>query len=168
MARSIATNTTVELAELVDFVRPRHRMLLATARRDGRPQISPVSGGVDLQGRIVISTYPARAKTRNAESDPRVSVLVLSDDWNGPWVQIDGDAEVLHMPEAADGLVDYFRCISGEHPDWEEYRGSHARSGQVADPNHPDSLGSDRDWWIPGRRGRATRSLSCCGHDIGP
>ena len=80
MARSIATNTTVELAELLDFARPRHRMLLATARRDGRPQISPVSGGVDLQGRIVISTYPARAKTRNAESDPRVSVLVLSDD----------------------------------------------------------------------------------------
>ena len=168
MARSIATNTTVELAELLDFARPRHRMLLATTRRDGRPQISPVSGGVDLQGRIVISTYPARAKTRNAERDPRVSVLVLSDDWNGPWVQIDGDAEVLHMPEAADGLVDYFRCISGEHPDWEEYRAGHAHSEQVADPNHPDSLGSDRDWWIPGRRGRATRWLSCCEDDIGP
>jgi PPOX class probable F420-dependent enzyme len=122
MARSIATNTTVELAELLAFTRPRHRMLLATSRRDGRPQISPVSGGVDVQGRIVISTYPVRAKTRNAERDPRVSVLVLSDEWNGPWVQVDGDAEVLHMPEAADGLVDYFRCISGEHPDWEEYR----------------------------------------------
>jgi PPOX class probable F420-dependent enzyme len=122
MARSIATNTTVELAELLSFIRPRHRLLLATNRRDGRPQISPVSGGVDLQGRIVISTYPARAKTRNAERDSRVSVLVLSDDWNGPWVQVDGEAEVLHMPEAADGLVDYFRCISGEHPDWEEYR----------------------------------------------
>ncbi len=122
MSSSIATNTTVELAELLDFVRPRHRMLLATTRRDGRPQISPVTGGVDFQDRIVISTYPARAKTRNAESDPRVSVLVLSDDWNGPWVQIDGDAKVLHMPEAVDGLVDYFRCISGEHPDWDEYR----------------------------------------------
>jgi PPOX class probable F420-dependent enzyme len=122
MARSIATNTTVELAELLSFIRPRHRLLLATTRRDGRPQISPVSGGVDIQGRIVISTYPARAKTRNAERDPRVSVLVLSDDWNGPWVQVDGDGEVLHMSEAAAGLVDYFRCISGEHPDWEEYR----------------------------------------------
>ena len=122
MARSIATNTTVKLAGLLDFARPRHRLLLATTRRDGRPQISPFTSGVDFQGRIVISTYPARAKTRNAENDPRVSVLVLSDDWNGPWVQIDGDAKVLHMPEAADGLVDYFRCISGEHPDWEEYR----------------------------------------------
>jgi PPOX class probable F420-dependent enzyme len=98
MARSIATNTSVGLAELLDFVQPRHRMLLATTRRDGRPQISPVSGGVDPQDRIVISTYPARAKTRNAERNPKVTVLVLSDDWNGPWVQVDGDADVLHMP----------------------------------------------------------------------
>jgi PPOX class probable F420-dependent enzyme len=122
MARSIATNRPVELAELLDFVRPRHHHLLATTRRDGRPQLSPVTGGVDERGRIVISTYPSRAKTRNAERDPRVSVLVLSDDWDGPWVQVDGAAEVLHMPEAAEGLVDYYRCISGEHPDWSEYR----------------------------------------------
>jgi PPOX class probable F420-dependent enzyme len=122
MPRSIATNQTVDLDALLDFVRPRHRILLSTARRDGRPQISPVSAGVDEEGRLVISTYPDRAKTRNAERDPHVSVVVLSDDWNGPWVQLDGDAEVLHMPEALDGLVDYFRCISGEHPDWDEYR----------------------------------------------
>lgn len=122
MARSIARTSIVGLAELFDFVRPRHRLLLTTARRDGRPQVSPVAGGLDSQGRIVISTYPTRAKTRNAQRDAQVSVLVLSDDWNGPWVQVDGDAEVLHMPEAADGLVDYFRCISGEHPDWDEYR----------------------------------------------
>ena len=122
MARSIATNTTVDLPELLDFLRTRHHLLLATARRDGRPQISPVSGGVDDQGRLVISTYPGRAKTVNAERDPRVSVLVLSDEWDGPWVQVDGDAEVLHMPEAEDALVDYYRCIAGEHPDWDEYR----------------------------------------------
>jgi PPOX class probable F420-dependent enzyme len=122
MARSIATSHRVDLPELLDFVRPRHRLLLATTRTDGRPQMSPVAGGVDAEGRIVIATYPQRAKTRNAEKDRRTSVLVLSDDWDGPWVQVDGDAEVLHMPEAADGLVDYFRCIAGEHPDWEEYR----------------------------------------------
>jgi PPOX class probable F420-dependent enzyme len=122
MARSIATNSTVELNELLDFVRPRHRMLVVTSRSDGRPQVSPVSGGVDAEGRIVISSYPGRAKTRNAERNPQVSVCVISDDWDGPWVQVDGDAEVLHMPEAADGLVDYFRCIAGEHPDWDEYR----------------------------------------------
>ena len=122
MARSIATNTSVQLPELLDFVRPRHRLLLATARRNGRPQISPVSGGVDAEGRLVISSYPARAKVTNAEQRPGVSVCVISDDWNGPWVQVDGEAEVLHMPEAEDGLVDYFRSISGEHPDWDEYR----------------------------------------------
>jgi PPOX class probable F420-dependent enzyme len=122
MARPIATADAVELEELLDFVRPRHRLLLATTRGDGRPQMSPVSGGVDPEGRIVISTYPARAKTRNAERRSQVSVLVLSDDWNGPWVQVDGDAEVLHMPEASEGLVAYFRSISGEHPDWDEYR----------------------------------------------
>ncbi len=122
MPRSIATTTPVQRSELLDFVRTRHRILLSTVRRDGRPQISPVSAGVDGAGRIVVATYPGRAKTRNAERDPRVSVLVLSDDWNGPWVQIDGSADVLHMPEAVEGLVDYFRCIAGEHPDWDEYR----------------------------------------------
>ncbi|MBA8796255.1 PPOX class probable F420-dependent enzyme [Friedmanniella endophytica] len=122
MPRSIATNTTVSRDELLDFVRPRHHLLVATERADGRPQISPVSGGVDQEGRIVVSTYPDRAKTRNAERRPQVSVLVLSDDFGGPWVQVDGDAEVLHMPEAVEGLVDYYRSISGEHPDWDEYR----------------------------------------------
>src|SRR5688572_10647010 len=122
MARSVARNQRAGLDELIEFVRPRHRVLLATNRSDGRPQISPVTAGVDPEGKIVISTYPARAKTRNAERNPTVSAVVLSDDWNGPWVQIDGTAEVLHMPAAADGLVEYFRCISGEHPDWDEYR----------------------------------------------
>jgi PPOX class probable F420-dependent enzyme len=124
MARSIATNTAVELAELLDFVRPRHHFLLATTRRDGRPQLSPVSGGVDPDGRLVVSSYPGRAKAVNAERDQRASVCVLSDDWNGPWVQVDGSAEVLDMPDALDGLVEYFRCISGEHPNWDEYRGA--------------------------------------------
>lgn len=122
MARKIATNTAVELTELLDFVRPRHRMILATTRADGTPQLSPVTGGVDDQGRIVISTYPGRAKTRNAERHPAVSICVISDDWNDAWVQVDGTAEVLHQPESVEALVDYFRCISGEHPDWDEYR----------------------------------------------
>jgi PPOX class probable F420-dependent enzyme len=122
MARSIATNRSVELDELLDFIRPRHRLLLATTRADGRPQLSPVTGGCDAEGRIVISSYPRRAKITNAARRPQVSVCVLSEEWNGPWVQVDGDAEVLHMPEALEGLVDYFRCISGEHPNWDEYR----------------------------------------------
>ncbi|RAY13819.1 PPOX class F420-dependent oxidoreductase [Actinomadura craniellae] len=122
MPRHIATADTVERDALLEFLRPRHRCLLSTIRADGTPQLSPVTCGVDAAGRIVISTYPERAKTRNARRDPRVSVCVLSDDWNGPWVQVDGRAEVLDLPDALEPLVEYYRCISGEHPDWDEYR----------------------------------------------
>ena len=122
MPRSIATNTRVELNDLLDFVRPRHRMILVTRRRDGSPQLSPVSGGVDGEGRLVISTYPERAKVTNLRRDPTCSVMVISDEWNDPWVQLDGTAEILDLPDALDPLVEYFRAISGEHPDWDEYR----------------------------------------------
>ena len=122
MARTIATNTQVDLAELLDFVRPRHHMLVITARADGRPQASPVTGGVDDSGRIVISSYRDRAKTANARKRPQVSVLVLSDDFGGAWVQVDGECEVIDAPESVEPLVEYFRNISGEHPDWDEYR----------------------------------------------
>lgn len=122
MARTIARADHVELEELLEFVRPRHHMVLLTRRSDGAPQASPVSGGVDPEGRIVIATYPERAKTRNARKRPTASVVVLSNDWDGAWVQVDGDAEVLDVPEALDAFVDYFRSISGEHPDWDEYR----------------------------------------------
>ena len=118
----IATADRVELGALIEFLRPRHRAVLITTRADGSPVSSPVTCGVDGQGRIVISTYPQRAKTRNARRDPRVSLCVLSDDWDGPYVHVDGMAEVLDMPEALDGLVDYYRGIAGEHPDWDEYR----------------------------------------------
>ena len=130
MPRTIATNTSVSREELLDFVRPRHHMVLVTRRADGSPQASPVTGGVDAEGRLVISTYPERAKTANARRDPRVSVLVLSDDFGGAWVQVDGDCEVLDLPDSVEPLVDYFRAISGEHPDWDEYREAMRRQGK--------------------------------------
>ena len=128
----IATNTRVSRDELLDFVRTRHHLVLVTTRQDGRPQLSPVTGGVDGEGRIVVSTYPDRAKATNLRRDPRASVLVFSEEWNDAWVQVDGTAEVLDMPgqEAEDGLVEYFRCISGEHPDWEEYRQAMREQGK--------------------------------------
>jgi PPOX class probable F420-dependent enzyme len=123
---TIATADHVEFAELVAFIRPRHRAVLITHRADGSPVSSPVTCGVDEHGRVVISTYPQRAKTRNARRNPRVSLCVLSDDWDGAYVHVDGIAEVLDMPEALDGLVDYYRGIAGEHPDWDEYRAAMA------------------------------------------
>jgi PPOX class probable F420-dependent enzyme len=122
VSRQIATNTKVSRDELLDFIRPRHQAIVITTRAGGRPQASPVTCGVDAEGRIVVSTYPERAKARNARRNRQVSVLFLSDDFGGAWVQVDGDAEVIDMPEAADALVDYYRAIAGEHPDWDDYR----------------------------------------------
>ncbi|WP_214369063.1 PPOX class F420-dependent oxidoreductase [Pseudonocardia sp. H11422] len=131
MARTIATNTTVDRAELTAFLRPRHRLLLLTSRADGSVQGSPVTGGVDAQGRLVIATYPERAKSVNVARHGRASAIVLSDEFNGPWVQVDGDAELLTLPEALEPLVEYFRSVSGEHPDWDEYRGAMTKQGKA-------------------------------------
>ena len=122
MARKLATADRVDRTALLDFVRPRHHMVLTTFRSDGSPQSSPVTGGVDEEGRIVVASYPQRAKSANVRRDPRASVTVLSDDFNGPYVQVDGDAEVIELPDAVEPLVEYFRAVAGEHSDWDEYR----------------------------------------------
>jgi PPOX class probable F420-dependent enzyme len=130
MSPNIATTDTVSREQLLDFVRDRHHAIVITTKRDGRPQASPVTCGVDAEGRIVVSTYPERAKARNARRDTRVSVVILSDDFGGPWVQVDGSAEVLDLPGALEPLVEYYRAISGEHPDWDEYRAAMVRQGK--------------------------------------
>jgi PPOX class probable F420-dependent enzyme len=130
MARPIATARRVERDELLEFVRPRHRATLVTHRADGSPQLSLVTCGVDADGRIVVSTYPQRAKVHNVRRDDRVSVCVQSDEWNGPYVQVDGRCEVLDLPAALEPLVEYYRAISGEHPDWDEYRDAMQRQGK--------------------------------------
>ncbi len=133
MARTIATTTRTDLDGLLDFARERHDVVLTTFRGDGSLQSSPVTCGVDgsgEQGRFVISTYPDRAKAVNARRDPRVSLMVLSQRFGDAWVQVDGTAEVLDGEDAVEPLVDYFRCISGEHPDWEEYRAAMRAQGK--------------------------------------
>ena len=101
-----------------------------TRRADGMPQLSPVTCGLDPEGRIVIATYPQRAKVHNIRRDERVSICVQSDEWNGEYVQVDGRAEVIDLPEALEPLVEYFRGISGEHSDWDEYRAAMTRQGK--------------------------------------
>lgn len=130
MSPSVATTDEVDRDALLDFVRPRHHHILTTTRRDGSPQMSPVSAGVDPGGRIVVATYPERAKVANLRRHPQASVVVLSDEWDGPWVQVDGPAEVLDLPEALEPLVAYFRSIAGEHSDWDEYREAMVRQGK--------------------------------------
>ncbi len=126
-----ATAARVDRDALLEFLRPRHQAVLLTRRREGGAQLSPVTCGVDGEGRIVISTYPQRAKVANARRDPEVSLCVLSPEWDGPWVQVDGRAEVLELPDALDAFVEYYRSISGEHPDWDEYRAAMVRQGKA-------------------------------------
>jgi PPOX class probable F420-dependent enzyme len=125
-----AADVVVDLDGLADHLVGKHRWVLATTRRDGRPQMSLVTGGMLPDRTLAIASYPERAKVRNARRDPRVSVAVLGDAFNDSWVQIDGDATVLDLPDAADGFVEYFRSISGEHPDWDEYRQAMADQGK--------------------------------------
>ncbi len=127
---TIATARTVELPELLDFVRPRHRATLVTTRDDGSPQLSLVTCGVDTAGRIVISTYPERAKAVNLRKRPQASLCVQSEEWDGAYVQVDGTAEVIDLPDSVEPLVEYFRVISGEHPDWDEYRAAMVKQGK--------------------------------------
>ena len=125
-----ATTDRVDRTALLDFLRARNQAVLVTRRRAGGVQMSPVTYGVDGEGRVVVSTYPQRAKVTNVRRDPAVSLCVLSDDWDGPWVQVDGEAEVLDLPGALEPLVEYYRSISGEHPDWDEYRAAMTRQGK--------------------------------------
>jgi PPOX class probable F420-dependent enzyme len=109
------------------FVRDNHHAVLATRRRDGRPQLSPVTAGVDDEGLVVVSSRLTAYKVRNILRDPAVDLCVLNDGFFGAWAQVGGHAEVVRLPEAMDGLVSYYRSISGEHPDWDEYRAAMVR-----------------------------------------
>ena len=131
MARTIARADRVDRAALEAFLRPRHHVILVTFRADGRPQLSPVTAGLDADGRLTVATYPQRAKVRNLRRSPKASACVLSDDFDGPWVQVHGTAEVLDLPDAVEPLVEYFRGIAGEHPDWDEYRQAMRDQGKV-------------------------------------
>ena len=151
MARKYATADVVSLPDLLDFIRPRHRMVLITFRSDGSLQSSPVSGGVDDAGRIVIASYPRRAKSANVRRTPRASVTVLSDEFNDAYVQVDGDAEVIDLPDAVEPLVDYYRSIAGEHPNWAEYRQAMVDQGKCLLRLEPVSWGPIATGGFPAR-----------------
>ena len=109
------------------FVTENHHAILATRRRDGSPQMSPVAVSVDREGKIVISSRETAIKTKNVRRDPRTSLCVMNDNFYGAWAQVDGTAEIVSLPDAMEGLVEYYRSISGEHPDWDDYRAAMPR-----------------------------------------
>jgi PPOX class probable F420-dependent enzyme len=113
------------------FLRVQHRAVLATARADGRPQLSPVVAAVDDDDRVLISTRETAIKAKNLARNPQVSLCVINDNFFGEWIQADGTAELIHLPEALELLMDYYRRISGEHPDWEDYRAAMRRERRL-------------------------------------
>lgn len=134
----------MDVTEALEFVRRNHNAVLATLRRDGRPQLSPITVGVDRNGLVVISTRETAMKVKNLEREPWCSLCVLSERFYGPFVQIEGRAEIVRLPEAMEGLVEYYRDIAGEHPDWDDYRAAMERERRVLVRIRPERVGPDR------------------------
>jgi PPOX class probable F420-dependent enzyme len=121
----------MEIAEALEFLRVNPRGVIATTRADGGTQMSPVVVGVDGDDRVLVSTRATALKTAHVRRSGRAAFLALSETFFGPWVQVEGPVEVISLPEAMDGLVDYYRLVSGEHPDWDDYRAAMVRDGRV-------------------------------------
>ncbi|GIH77250.1 PPOX class F420-dependent oxidoreductase [Planobispora longispora] len=121
----------MDLDKACEFLRSNHRAVMLTWHVDGRPQLSPVTVGIDAQGRAIISTRETSVKVRNLRRDSRVALCVTTDAFFGQWIQIEGTAEIVSLPEAMDLLVSYYRDISGEHPDWDDYRAAMERDRRV-------------------------------------
>ena len=126
-----------------EFITANRHGVLTTLRRDGRPQMSPVTAGIDEAGRVVVSVTEDRAKTRNARRDPRVALCVFTDGFYGPWVAVDGTVEIISLPDAMEPLVDLYRQVQGEHPDWDDYRAAMERDRRVIIALTPESAGPD-------------------------
>jgi len=121
----------MDLDRARDFLRRHHRAVMATTHPSGRLQLTPVTVGVDEEGRAVVSTRETARKTRNIARDPHVELCVVTDAFFGDWVQVSGEAEIVRLPEAMEPLVAYYRGISGEHPDWDDYRAAMERDRRV-------------------------------------
>ena len=121
----------MEIAAAIDFIRSNHRGVLATLRRDGNPQLTPITVSVDAAGMVVVSSRETAAKVKNLRRDPRAWLTVMNDGFFGEFVQIEGPVTIVALPEAMDGLIEYYRSVSGEHPDWDDYREAMTRDQRV-------------------------------------
>lgn len=121
----------MDITEVRQFLRENHRAVMATTRSDGGPQLSPVAVALDDQDRLVVSSRETAMKVKNLRRRPRAWLCLLNDSFFGSWAQIEGPVEVVSLPEAMEGLVDYYRRVAGEHPDWEDYRAAMAREQRV-------------------------------------
>jgi PPOX class probable F420-dependent enzyme len=134
----------MDLDRAGDFIRTHHNAVMATRRAGGPVQLSPVACGVDGDGKVVVSTRETAMKTKNLRRDPSVSLCVISDGFYGEWVQVDGGATIVSLPDAMEGLIAYYRSISGEHPDWDDYRAAMEQERRVLVRIDLERAGPDR------------------------
>jgi PPOX class probable F420-dependent enzyme len=137
-------NWVMDLDAARAVVTEQHHAVLATLRADGTPQMSPVVVAVGADGYLVISSRQTAYKVRNLRRDPRAYVCVLPDSFFGRWVQIEGRATIVDLPEAMQPLIDYYRRVSGEHPNWDDYRAAMEREQRVVIRIEPTRAGPDR------------------------
>jgi PPOX class probable F420-dependent enzyme len=112
----------VDIDDALTFLRSNHRAVIATTRADGTTQMSPITVGVDREGRVVVSTRETAYKVKHLRAIPYAAICAFTDAFFGEWLQVEGPVDVVSLPEAMEPLVDYYRDISGEHPDWDDYR----------------------------------------------
>jgi len=134
----------MKLDQARQFLGSHHRAVIATFRADGRPQMSPVAAAVDSEGRAIVSSRETAYKVRHLRRDPRVALCVVNDKWWGEWIQVEGAATVVSLPDAMEPLVDYYRRVAGEHPDWDDYREAMAREQRVLIRIDLERAGPDR------------------------
>ena len=132
----------MDIAEAVAFIASNHRAVLHTFRADRSPQLSPVTVGTDDRGRVLISIRETAVKTKNLVRDPRAALCVMNDGFYGEWCYVEGPVEIIHLPDAMDLLVEYYRQVRGEeHPDWDDYREAMTRDQRVILRVTPERVG---------------------------
>ena len=134
----------MDISKAQEFLRDNHCAVLATERRNGRVQMSPVAVTVDAEGRAIVSSREAAYKVRNLRRNPQASLCVFVDEFTGPWMQVNGSAEIVSLPQAMELLVDYYRRVAGEHPDWDDYRRAMQQEQRVVIRIAIESAGPDR------------------------
>jgi PPOX class probable F420-dependent enzyme len=131
----------LDVPTALTFLRDHSHAILATTRADGRPQMSPIVASVDADGQIAISSRETAVKVKNLRRDPFASLCVVNDGFYGEWVQLEGPATILSLPDAMEHLVEYYRSLSGEHPDWDDYREAMVRDQRVIIRVRPERAG---------------------------
>ncbi len=113
----------MEIADAQKFLRDNHHGVLVTRKKDSSLQMTLVSPVIDDEGKVIITSRESTYKVKNIKRNPQISLLVYGDQFNGSnYIQIDGRAEIIPLPQAMDIVLDWHRQIRGVPANWDEIR----------------------------------------------